>query len=435
MTLTVPFLTDLDPQAAVKGSRDPLGIQTIWARLGRHVVGNLTTVSTSARDFTTLLLGYYFAERVASEFGGDGDLPVFLRWEQLAAYARGEINSDWAFRGVERVKRNLQDGAPVRLGTSATAQILSNQKTYGLWGLYTVPARSSGLVEGNPTRLTVSGRRLVEELYSPIFTKCGFRNADVITARLAKPWSDLDTRKADRWLLQAIGKVLDKRIAPVEREIYRSHLLLGGPLDKTEGKQAILVAAMDSTLADPGWELSPSRVRHLAKQCRMQGEAGAAVAERLECIRTSELLLAPAAAIFGLILSSDGQTIAELSRVVRRQWGPSVRTIDVNAVASLKTELRDSTGEPEPGKRWVQIAHTLASGDYERAIGLLMEQNSSVMKYRAGSAPWVEVSNGRLRVKFRDDGAALPKGSELPEYWRHSYFLDSLRSIALALRV
>ena len=38
--LTVPFLTDLDPQLAVKGSRDPLGVQTIWARLGRHVVGN-----------------------------------------------------------------------------------------------------------------------------------------------------------------------------------------------------------------------------------------------------------------------------------------------------------------------------------------------------------------------------------------------------------
>src|SRR5438132_14310589 len=91
-TLTTPFLTDIDPQAAVKGSRDPLGLQTIWARLGRHVVGNLTTVSTSVRDFTTLVLGYYFAERVSNESAGDGDLRVFLRWEQLAAYARGEIN-------------------------------------------------------------------------------------------------------------------------------------------------------------------------------------------------------------------------------------------------------------------------------------------------------------------------------------------------------
>lgn len=67
-----PFLTDIDPQAAIKGSRDPLGIQPIWTHLGRRVVGNLTTVSNSVRDFTTTILGYYFAERVAKEKNGDG---------------------------------------------------------------------------------------------------------------------------------------------------------------------------------------------------------------------------------------------------------------------------------------------------------------------------------------------------------------------------
>ena len=71
--LAVPFFTDLDPQATIKGSRDTLGLQTIWARLGRQVIGNLTTVSTSVRDFTTLVLGYYFAERVANEVVVDGD--------------------------------------------------------------------------------------------------------------------------------------------------------------------------------------------------------------------------------------------------------------------------------------------------------------------------------------------------------------------------
>jgi hypothetical protein len=67
--LTTPFLTDLDSRAAVKGSRDPLGLQQIWARFGRHVVGNLNTVSNSVRDFTVLLLGYYFAEQLAHELG------------------------------------------------------------------------------------------------------------------------------------------------------------------------------------------------------------------------------------------------------------------------------------------------------------------------------------------------------------------------------
>src|SRR2546426_2159687 len=99
--VSVPFLTELDSRAAIKGSRDPLGVQAIWTRLGRHVIGNLTTVSTSVRDFTVTLLGYYFAERAAQEGSASSDLSVFLRWEQLAAYARGGGNGDWEFRGTE----------------------------------------------------------------------------------------------------------------------------------------------------------------------------------------------------------------------------------------------------------------------------------------------------------------------------------------------
>lgn len=433
--LTVPFLTDLDPQAAVKGSRDPLGVQTIWARLGRHVVGNLTTVSTSVRDFTTLVLGYYFAERVANEIGGDGDLAIFLRWEQLAAYSRGEINGDWKFRGVDRVKKNLQENSRIRLSTDSSAQILSNQKTYGLWGLYTVPARSSGLVEGDPARLTAPGRDLVETAYLPLFAKGGYRNGDALVSRLAKPKAELDWQKSDRKLIETVATVLNKRLGIDERDVYRRHLLLGGPQDKTAGGQATLAKAMESTLDDVTWRLTPGNVRHLAKRCGADGDNGAVVAERLERIRTAEQLLAPAAALFGLILASDGQTLADVSGVMRRQWGNSVRTIDVEATKSLETELRDSTGATETGQRWVEVARTLASGDFERTLGVLLAQNSAVMKARAGAAPWVDVTNGRLRVRFRDDdGGGLPKRSELPEFWRHSYFIDSLRAIALALR-
>ena len=77
--LTTPFLTQLDPREQIKGSRDPLGVQSIWTRLGRHVIANLTTVSTSVVDFTVLLLGHYFVERVAETGGTDGDLATFLK--------------------------------------------------------------------------------------------------------------------------------------------------------------------------------------------------------------------------------------------------------------------------------------------------------------------------------------------------------------------
>src|SRR5436309_12166449 len=102
--ISAPFLTDLDSRAALKGSRDPLGIQSIWTRFGRHVVGNLSTVSNSVRDFTITILGYHFAEQVAETAGPGTELETFLKWEQLAAYARYQENHDERFRGVERVR-------------------------------------------------------------------------------------------------------------------------------------------------------------------------------------------------------------------------------------------------------------------------------------------------------------------------------------------
>ena len=152
--LHFPFLTSLDQRARVKGSRDPLGIQAIWTRLGRYVVGNLTTVSDSLRDFTVLLLGYRFAEELARDLGPGSEVGTFLRWEQLAAYARAHVNGDWSFRGTQRVGASLQAGTRVTISASREHQILGNQKTYGLWGLYSSPARVSGLLSRESLGLT-----------------------------------------------------------------------------------------------------------------------------------------------------------------------------------------------------------------------------------------------------------------------------------------
>ena len=433
--MSIPFLTDIDPQAAVKGSRDPLGVQTIWSRLGRHVVGNVTTVSTSVRDFTTATLGYYFVERIGDAGGKDGDLAAFLRWEQLAAHARLRVNDDDRLRGIERVSKAKAEGNRIRICADSTGQILSNQRTYGLWGLYTGPARASGLVDGEPTRVTSIGRRLVDDVYLPAFGAGGLRNADLVVARLAKSKVDLDAAGSDRALLQAVGRVLSPRFAKTEREVFRDHLLYGRAPNRTDGRQAAVATALDETLDDKSWELSTARVGHLAKVCRRLGQAGEAAAARLERIRIAESVLAPSTTLFGLLLGSDGQTVPDLEKLVRRQWGAGVGTINPSAVGDLEIELRDSTGDVNAGKRWVRVADSLAGGAYAQAIDQLMEQNAFVMKARASAGPWVDLSNGRLRVRYRDENLGdLPERKELPTLWKHSYFLDSLRSIALELR-
>lgn len=166
----MPFLTDLDERADVKGSRDPLGIVPLWSKSGREVVGNLTTVSGTVRGFTTLLVGLEFADMLREQYRSDApaSLGTFLRYEQLAAYARFKCHQDKAARGFRRVSRRLNEGRPIRISADPEAQILSNQKTYGLWGLFTVPARSSGVLMKGEPRLTDKARDFVHRHYFPM---------------------------------------------------------------------------------------------------------------------------------------------------------------------------------------------------------------------------------------------------------------------------
>lgn len=430
--LTVPFLTDLDPQAAIKGSRDPLGIQPIWTRLGRHVVGNLTTVSTSVRDFTTTILGYYFAERVANEEGGDSDLAAFLKWEQLASYARGGINHDWQFRGTERARKNFNESKKIRLGTDSAALILSDQKTYGLWGLYSVPSRSSGLLAGDPTRVTPSVRKFIEDEYLITLSGKGRKEASDIVKVLATKSPEMRPLDRDRSLLQSVGRVLRRKLSSREQKFYWDHLVEGGSEDRTRGGQRLLVEALKTTFDVEDWSLQPAVISHLAKRCRTLGSRGEGVAAFLERIRVAELLVAPAARLFLLLLGRDGQLPQDVSADVKKQWGPKVASIDPEAIEGIRGEFADAQDEHTSSERWVRLAHSLASGDYYSALLLLIEQNRAVMQSRGSTAPWVEIREGKLHVRFLDErGGQLPTRPELPSLWTNSYFVDSLRTVAM----
>lgn len=438
--LATPFLTQLDTRAAIKGSRDPLGVQSIWSRFGRHVVGNLTTVSSSVRDFTVMLLGYYFAERVADEGGTEGDVATFLKWEQLAAYARAHVNKERGFRGTERVSKRLADGDRVHLGVDAGAQILGSQKTYGLWGLYTMPGKASGLIEGDPTRLTPAAREIVERLCLPRLAVGGLRDGRAVVERLKGTQCTLDLRakSKDVAVLEAVAGLLGKVQGP-ELEFYRTHLLLGGPNDHdpsrgTRGKQRIFAELLTETLLETDWVITPESIGTLADRARRRGDAGAELAHRLERIRTCELLLAPAVAFFEHALGCDGLTPTEVAERVTQHWGNAPReTIDITATEAIEAEL--AAQDTDSGTRWLALARAFHAGKYEDALVLALAQNAAVMKARSAAAPWATVKAGKLHVSFRDDQlSALPNGADLPLYWRHAYFIDSLRRVAASLR-
>jgi hypothetical protein len=276
-------------------------------------------------------------------------------------------------------------------------------------------------------------RTLVDTVYMPMFREAGFRNAEAVVDKLSERTTSIDTLGRDKTLLDVIGKILRRRVLSAESDVYRTHLLLGGPADRTARKQALLAQLLEGTLSDDEWELRPAAIRQLSKEAQGH-EDGAALGESLDRIRTCEMTLGPVVALFDFILGRNGQTLPALAKELREQWGEGVSTIDPDAMAALEPELRDATGDAETGSRWIAVARALSSGAYEDALRLLLEHNRHVMKQRAGAAPWVDLRDGRLQVRFRDEETMpLPTRKELPAYWRHAYFIGSLRQMASEL--
>lgn len=426
-----PFLTDLDSRAQVKGSRDPLGAQSVWTRFGRHVVGNLTTVTNSVRDFTTLLLGYYFAERVAAELGPGTELATFLKWEQLAAYSRAYINNDYAFRGTERVQGTLRTSTRVTLSNGRAFQILSNQQIYGLWGLYSVASAAGGLVEQDLARLTPPALEFVQRFYLPVFREAGIPNADRIVELLSRAEARVELAKADHVLCAAVARILKRRILEVERKFYHFHLVEGGPNDSTQGCQALLARIMEDHIRDREIVWSPALVRAFEKEARAADTYGEPLAHRLERIRTCESVLAPASRLFAYLQGFEGKTIDVVAKRVRDEWGPRVLTLAVADVRTLHAEF--TAIRVDIADRWIEFAESLAQGDYASALRLLIEQNEATMQTRGGAA-WIVERLGRLHVRVRDEQGTIPAREDVVSLWRFPYFLDSLLAITSELR-
>ena len=428
-----PFLTDLDSRAEVKGSRDPLGIQSIWTRFGRHVIGNLTNASNSVRDFTVLLLGPHFAARVAEVVGPGAELATFMKWEQLASYARGHINQDWIFRGTERTRANLQEGR-ITLSAQPAFQTLSSQKLYGIWGLYSMPGRASGLLEGDTARLTLPAREFIEQFYLSRLSKAGFHDGQRIVELLTKEQARIDPdQKQDRALLAAVAGLLKSEFPVQEREFYRKHLLFGGPQDDTEGRQRQLAELITPMLSAPDFPWSPSVINALAKEAEANGESWHQLAFRLRRIAVAERVLAPTSDLFSYLLGCDEVSTVDIAKRIKSNdgWGNSVATVDIHDFMELEAEF--AHGDKEAGKRWMGIAQAMAEGDYGTLVALLIQQNKAVMQARGGAA-WIEEQNGKLRVRVAEERGSLPERKELADLWRFPYFLNSLRSVAFVLK-
>ena len=421
------FFTLEDPNAKIKGSRDPLGAQPLWTAFGRHVVTNLTTQTNSTRGFTILLLGRYLVERAIEDgrIGRELALDAFLRFEQIGAYVRHvahRVGGD--IRGIERVrsKREERRGlVPVRADPDGF--ILGDQRVNGLWGLFSVPARVSCLIPDGSVGLTAEAAAFVEREYLPILQPI----MDELL-RLVARGGRLDTRTPDS-IFSGLSRVLSESFTGEEQRFYGEYLRDGLHVRKARpGLQRtfreLLVHHVDLDAAT-----GRTDVVRLHEAARSVDEE---LANHLDRIARMEGVLAPAMSLFDFMLTRHHRELGELAEELTKRWGASVPNVDTEKNRDLLSDAGSVWSEAVLGC-FDRCQRGLSGGNYRETLSALLEWHKSVMNSRGG-ASWVEVrEGGKLDVRYRGADQELPSEDDLPELWRNGYFIDSLKAIAWQL--
>ena len=114
----------------------------------------------------------------------------------------------------------------------------------------------------------------------------------------------------------------------------------------------------------------------------------------------------------------DDAKVDEVEREIRKAWGAKLKHIQANRIEELGPKIEKASSS-ELARSVVRLAGCLREGDYGSAVKLAIDHNATVMKSR-GAAPWVSIENNRLKVRLREEVAALSPPEEL------SYPLDEL---------
>lgn len=413
------FLSLLDDRARPKGSRDPLGFEMVWSHFGRKVVGNLTTITSSLDNFATALAGFSWAHEVSADVSkSERHRHVrerFLMYEQLSAYLRG-LGGDKGIMGITRVMRRLEDcrNSTSEIVLGPEQQILSDQASYGLWGLYSTALRDTELVMGEHRTPTEKGGEI----------------AEIVRARNGVwGWME-DVLRRQRPVVTV--KELEKHAKDFIKTIRN-------PAVQSDLKTAVLSGNARLPLQQRLWEITETIDPLILQSCDIpkyiqavihklnglgtENPQYAKLAKHLKDIAGLERLLVAANNLFHYCRRKDGENFDEI-----------VANIDDRDYTYTHLEQTEyvplSDGRHGRGQVLRELLKALRGNDHCKALRLILNLNRDVMNQRGG-APWVELENSKtLRVRVKSERADLCDKSHLETHWDYCYFLGSFLNIA-----
>ena len=411
------FLSLLDDRAKPKGSRDPLGFEMVWTHFGRKVVGNLTTITSSLGNFATALLGFTWAHEhstsvpVSKRHRHVQDL--FLRYEQLAAYLRC-LGGDDGIMGITRVRRRLEanndEAEEITFGLGTEQQILSDQASYGLWGLYSTALRDTRLIEGDDREPTVTGR--------------------VIAGEIRKHF--------DQWKWMDDVLLYGNKIVVKELEKHASAFVtaIRHKSVQTQLKHALLTGNVTHALQKVLWEVTQkidlSTIRHrdfygyikeVNDQLHPENSSHSKLRTSLNGIMGIERLLVAANNLFHYCRRKDGERLEIVIAKIRERDYSYAHLPSPEVILLLDRQH-------SRGAALLDILRALRANDHHRTLRLILQLNRHVMNQRGG-APWVEIEGSdSLRVRVKSERAELHSQAYINTHWDYDYFLGSFLQIA-----
>lgn len=400
----ITILSSLDERLRPKGSRDPLGIEAIWSHVGREVVGHLTTVSNNLDNFIVALLCCHYANEQPAEL--EQVQTRFLQAEQVAAYLQLSAASKSgtpSFLGITRARRNFYSDK-MTLGRSASAQILSEQLSYGLWGLYSSPLSGAGLIRGTTRQPSQEGLEVI---------------GNIIEHMGQRAWSGFRDLCQQRQI----------KLADLEPTASRFRIALG---NENLREQVVMALLNNQKGADLQTELYAKAVTYLAEA------SGARNAQSFnDWLRQKSSMSTPDMYATMQRMSALEPLLVVAERVMawlQREASQPRHELTEKVSQSLTGIQCDDQWKLIPGLPHraflIRLHDCVNVGDGGATIDALIAQNKLVMQRRGGAA-WIEFdAQQKLKVRVRNDSATLPESlKDDSKRWRNSYFLTSFLNV------
>ena len=301
------------------------------------------------------------------------------------------------------------------------AAILSDQKSYGLWRLFSVSVRASKLLPDGPVGLSSEAREFVERQNLPPLGPALTELRKLIV-------------KAGDVILEPLDPVLERlrdvdgvEHSPAEREFYRSYVCDGSRCDQLPaGRQRAFRRLLQSHSA---LHRNVNRDDFVLIRKAAQGQ-DPELARRIGHVIALESLVVPCEALFGLLQTRHGQPATEVAATLSRYWGTSVRNLTPAELSEIASEIARVV-DTDIRDQMARVHEALLTGRFRTAIEHCLEWNRLVMMRRS-SSPWVLMDNGeRLEVRYRRQERALSAAEERTSLWRYTCFADSLKALVI----